>query len=233
MVLWSCPHLRPGRMGGGHRSFIVLAAMLAPEIKRRPLAAVGEHGRLLSSSFSAWPLMGNASSLTRCPPCSSRAATPRCSSATRSGPRPFTSPPTTAHRDGPDAFALVYPHYQSAAWVAGLGPNYLVDGAHDIFMNVLADQGFIGLLLFLALLAYVSLRSIGAWRRLRTLERGETEADEVREEAQRHRITVAMVTASMVAYIVQAVFNVQQVGLSFSFWLLIGCSTVMALSGGT
>ncbi len=104
--------------------------------------------------------------------------------------------------------------------------------AHDIFMNVLADQGFIGLLLFLALLAYVSLRSIGAWRRLRTLERGETEADEVREEAQRHRITVAMVTASMVAYIVQAVFNVQQVGLSFSFWLLIGCSTVMALAVG-
>jgi hypothetical protein len=64
------------------------------------------------------------------------------------------------------------------------------------------------------------------------LERGETEGDEVREEAQRHRITLAMATASMAAYIVQAVFNVQQVGLSFSFWLLIGCSTVIALAVG-
>ena len=133
---------------------------------------------------------------------------------------------------GPDAFALVYPQYQSAAWVAGLGPNYLVNGAHDIFMNILADQGFIGLLLFLAVLVYVGLRSIGAWRRLRSLERGDTLVEAVKDEAQRHRVTLAVVTASMVAYIVQAVFNVQQVGLSFSFWLLVGCSTVIAQAVG-
>ncbi len=36
----------------------------------------------------------------------------------------------------------------------------------------------------------------------------------------------------MVAYIVQAVFNVQQVGLSFSFWLLVGGSTVIAQAVG-
>ncbi len=126
----------------------------------------------------------------------------------------------------------MYPQYQSAAWVAGLGPNYLVNGAHDIFMNVLADQGFIGLLLFLALLVYIGLRSVGAWRRLRSLERDEGLVDTVREQAQRHRLTVAVATASMVAYIVQAVFNVQQVGLSFSFWLLIGCSTVIAQAVG-
>ena len=126
----------------------------------------------------------------------------------------------------------MYPQYQSAAWVAGLGPNYLVNGAHDIFMNVLADQGFIGLLLFLTLLVYVGLRSVGAWRRLRSLERDEGLVGTVREQAQRHRLTVAVATASMVAYIVQAVFNVQQVGLSFSFWLLIGCSTVIAQAVG-
>ncbi len=50
---------------------------------------------------------------------------------------------------GPDDFALVYPKYQSAAWVKALGATYLVNGAHDIFMNVLADQGFVGLALFL------------------------------------------------------------------------------------
>ena len=95
-------------------------------------------------------------------------------------------------------------------------------------MNVLADQGFIGLLLFLAVLVYISLRSVGAWRRLRTLERGENVLDEVKEQARVHRVTLAVVTGSMFAYVVQAVFNVQQVGLSFSFWLLVGCSTVIA-----
>ena len=214
-------------------SFIVLAAMLAPEIKRRPVAAIGSAAgvlvivvlglaadgkRFLSHSLSTLFQSGGNTSVQQ-----------RYEIWTAAVHIAAHHPLTGI---GPDAFALVYPQYQSAAWVAGLGPNYLVNGAHDIFMNVLADQGFIGLLLFLALLAYVGLRSIGAWRRLRTLERGETETDEVRKEAQRHRITVAIVTASMVAYIVQAVFNVQQVGLSFSFWLLIGCSTVMALAVG-
>jgi len=83
-------------------------------------------------------------------------------------------------------------------------------------------------LLFLSLLVYVSLRSVGAWRQLRSLERGENVLEEVKEQARVHRTTLAMVTASIAAFIVQAVFNVQQVGLSFSFWLLVGCSTVIA-----
>ncbi|HXW79893.1 MAG TPA: O-antigen ligase family protein, partial [Acidimicrobiales bacterium] len=133
---------------------------------------------------------------------------------------------------GPDAFALVYPQYQSAAWVAALGPNYLVNGAHDIFMNYLADQGIVGLLLFLVLLAVIGLRSIGAWRRLRHLERDESVAAAVKDRAHVHRVTVAVVTASMVAYLAQATFNVQQVGLSFCFWLLVGTSTVLAQAAG-
>ena len=96
-------------------------------------------------------------------------------------------------------------------------------------MNVLADQGFIGLLLFLSLLVYVSLRSVGAWCSLRSLERGENVLkEEVKEQARVHRTTLAMVTASIAAFIVQAVFNVQQVGLSFSVSVLVGCSTVIA-----
>ena len=75
---------------------------------------------------------------------------------------------------GPDAFALVYPRYQSASWVAGLGPSYLVNGAHDIFMNLLADQGFVGLALFLVILLLIGLRAVGTWRRLRRVEQDET-----------------------------------------------------------
>ncbi len=210
-------------------AFVVLAAMLAPEIKRRPALAVGsatavialvvlglvaDGKRFLSHSLSTLFQSGGNTSVQQ-----------RYDIWTAAVHIAAHHPITGI---GPDAFALVYPQYQSAAWVAGLGPNYLVNGAHDIFMNVLADQGFIGLLLFLSLLVYVSLRTVGAWRRLRSLERGENVLEEVKEQARLHRTTLAMVTASMAAFIVQAVFNVQQVGLSFSFWLLVGCSTVIA-----
>ena len=214
-------------------AFIVMGAMLAPEIRRRPVLAIGsattvvaiavlglavEGKRFLSHSLSTLFQSGGNTSVQQRYDIWSAAVH-------IAAHHPFTG-------IGPDTFALVYPQYQSAAWVAGLGPNYLVNGAHDIFMNILADQGFIGLLLFLAVLVYVGLRSIGAWRRLRSLERGDTLVEAVKDEAQRHRVTLAVVTACMVAYIVQAVFNVQQVGLSFSFWLLVGCSTVIAQAVG-
>ena len=41
-------------------------------------------------------------------------------------------------------------------------------------MNVLADQGFVGLALFLALLAFAGLRAAGTWRRLRQVEQDES-----------------------------------------------------------
>ncbi len=133
---------------------------------------------------------------------------------------------------GPDAFGLVYPKYQSAAWVKALGATYLVNGAHDIFMNLLADQGFIGIALFLALLAAVALRSAGAWRRFRATERGENSDAAAKERARSLRITLGVVSASITAYLVQALFNVQQVGLSFTFWLLVGLLAMVSRAAG-
>ena len=133
---------------------------------------------------------------------------------------------------GPDSFAVVYPQYQSAAWVKALGPDYLVNGAHNIFMNVLADQGFPGLLLFVALLGLAALRAVGAWRRFRQVEKDQGSVPGSREQARYARVTLAVVTASISAYIVQALFNVQQVGLSFTFWLLVGLLAVLATAAG-
>jgi hypothetical protein len=133
---------------------------------------------------------------------------------------------------GPDAFALVYPQVQSAAWVKNLGPNYLVNGAHDIFMNVLADQGYVGLLLFLALLVTIALRAAGAWRRLRAAEKREGAGKPAIEEARSRRLILSALSASVAAYVAQAVFNVQQVGLSFTFWLVLGLLLVVAGSAG-
>ena len=128
---------------------------------------------------------------------------------------------------GPDNFALVYPKYQSAAWVKALGATYLVNGAHDIFVNVLADQGFVGLALFLAILGAIALRCVGAWRRCRATERGENTDDGAKDRARLLRVTLGVVSASITAYLVQGLFNVQQVGLSFTFWLLVGLLTVL------
>jgi hypothetical protein len=133
---------------------------------------------------------------------------------------------------GPDNFALLYPKYQSVAWVKAFGATYLVNGAHDIFMNVLADQGFVGLALFLAILAAIALRCVGAWRRCRATERGETTDAAAKEHARAVRVTLGVVSASITAYLVQALFNVQQVGLSFTFWLLVGLLAVLSRGEG-
>jgi O-antigen ligase len=133
---------------------------------------------------------------------------------------------------GPDDFALLYPKYQSTAWVKALGATYLVNGAHDIFMNVLADQGFVGLALFLAILAAITLRCLGAWRRCRATERAENNNVAAKERARALRITLGVVSASIAAYLVQALFNVQQVGLSFTFWLLVGLLAALSRGAG-
>ena len=113
-----------------------------------------------------------------------------------------------------------------------LGATYLVNGAHDIFMNVFADQGFVGLALFLGILAAMALRSVGAWRRCRETERGENTDLEMKERARSLRVTLGTVSASIVAYLVQALFNVQQVGLSFTFWLLVGLLVLLSRAAG-
>ena len=123
---------------------------------------------------------------------------------------------------GPDNFALVYPQHQSAAWVRALGPNYLVNGAHNILMNILADEGFVGLLLFLLLIGTLVVKTIGAMRRFRHNEINEAVTDALRLEARRNRLITGALAAGVVAYLVQALFNVQQVGLAFGFWLLVG-----------
>ena len=214
-------------------SGVVLAAFLAPELRHRLAATVTAVGalvavavvgmiaggkRFISEPLSALFQTGGHTSVQQRFDMWSAAA------------HIATNHPLAGV--GPDSYALVFPQYQTAAWVAGLGPNYLVNGSHDIFMTVLADQGFVGLALFLALLAVVVLRSVGAWRRLRAVELEENGDPAVVERARSQRVTLAVVSASIAAYVVQAAFNVQQIGLSFVFWLLVGLLLVLAAAAG-
>src|SRR5439155_22010975 len=90
---------------------------------------------------------------------------------------------------------------------------------HDRFLNQLASIGVPGLLAFLAVLAAAARLAVRGWRRWRA-------TDGV--PAQQNRMLLGAVAASAVAYLLQASFNVQQVGLGATFWLLLGMLCVLA-----
>ncbi len=214
-------------------SLLVLAALLAPELRRHLAATVGVVGavvvvavagmvaggrRFISEPLSALFQTGGTTSVQQ-----------RFDMWKAAAQMAVHHPVTGV---GLDNYALVFPQYQTAAWVKGLGPNYLVNGSHDIFTTTLADQGFVGLVLFVALLAVVALRAAGAWRRLRAAEKGESDGPVGTGQARSYRVALAVVAACITAYVVQAVFNVQQVGLSFTFWLLTGLLLALAAAAG-
>lgn len=123
---------------------------------------------------------------------------------------------------GPDGYRAWFPEYQSEGFVAAFGPAQIANGPHNFVLNQLATTGWVGALLLMALLA-------GAARSLR---RGWTTA-RARETIDRAsgleaRLAVTALTGGIVAYIVQASFNVQQVGLSVPFWVLLGLAAVVA-----
>ena len=218
---------------GAIAALVVLAVVLAPELRRRALLTASA-GRRRCRHCRRGHGAGREAIPGRAPlgPFPVRGQhLGRAASRNLEGSVPH-SPGPPHNGDRPDNFALIYPRYQSASWVAGLGPTYLVNGAHDIFMNFLADQGFVGLALFLVLLVFIGLRAAGTWRRLRGVEQDESNGPELRHRAQAHRACLAVVSASITAYVVQAIFNVQQVGLSFLFWVLVGMLAALSLAAG-
>ncbi|HMK96293.1 MAG TPA: O-antigen ligase family protein [Acidimicrobiales bacterium] len=214
-------------------ALLAVAIMLAPELRRRPLVTLGGAGLVVVVAVATLARFGQRFLKQ---PLSSMFQTGGASSVSQRTEIWATAARIAAHHPvvgtGPDTFAVVYPQNQSAEWVKDFGANYVVNGAHDIFMNVLADDGFVGLVLFVGLLLFVGLRTFGAWRRLRALERGSASASMTTTEAREARVLLAVVAASIVAYVVQAVFNVQQVGLSFLFWALVGISAALTSAAG-
>src|SRR5439155_12417774 len=130
---------------------------------------------------------------------------------------------------GPDTFRIKFPTYQTRKFVALYGPDQLANGPHNTFFNYLATEGFPGLFAFLAVLLFAAMRGVGAWRRFRRRERlGGDDAGPARQR----RILLSGIMAAVVAYVLQASFNVRQIGLTASFWLLLGLLGVLALGAG-
>lgn len=214
-------------------ALVVLAVTLAPELKRRALLTASAVTGVVAIAAAGMALDGKrflAEPLSALFQSGGNTSVEQRFEIWKAAVRMALDHPITGI--GPDTFALIYPRYQGASWVAGLGPTYLVNGAHDILMNFLADQGFVGLVLFLVLLVFIGLRAAGTWRRLRGVEQDESNGPELRHRAQAHRACLAVVSASITAYVVQAIFNVQQVGLSFLFWVLVGMLAALSLAAG-
>ncbi len=207
-------------------SGVVLAIVMWPEIRRRPalpvagvLAAAGA-ATVIFALGGAHYVGGKISSLFRSGPSSSVAQRFDMWTAALhiAAHHPLTG-------TGSDTFVYVFPRYESASWAKYLGFVYAADGAHDIFMNTLADRGFVGLALLVALVVAAGVISLRALMRLRRVERaGVAES----AEATTRRVVLGAVAAGLVAYVVQAVFNIQQIALSMSWWLLLGLLAVVS-----
>lgn len=127
---------------------------------------------------------------------------------------------------GPDTVQLAFPAHQTAGFVRQHGPDRLVNGAHSLPLNQLATTGFPGLVALLALVGLAVALAVRAWRR--TLHPEPALAGRSREL----RLLLGGICGGIAAYLVQAAFNLQQIGLSLAFWALLGTLTVCARAAG-
>jgi O-antigen ligase len=124
---------------------------------------------------------------------------------------------------GPDTFAVTYARYQDATLAKTLGPGYFVNGAHNIFLSWLANEGVPGFVLIVALLAFGV-----AWgvRARRSFPIGTPATDDSADLApdpdENRRFLVVALIAALVAYFVQAAFDVEQVATLATMFVILG-----------
>lgn len=116
---------------------------------------------------------------------------------------------------GPDVFPVVFPAYESDRFMLLYGPFTIANGAHNVFLNSLANLGVAGLASFLALLVAAGTRMARSWRSL---------------DGER-RLLAAALAAALAAYLVQACLNTQTVALSLCFWVLLGLLMSVSSAG--
>lgn len=128
---------------------------------------------------------------------------------------------------GADSYTIVFQANQSRDFAGTFGPDQKAIQAHNVFFTHLANEGFPGLIAFVALLVLAFLRGVGASRRLRRdwEENGSTGAREA-------RLLLVGILTGLAAYVAQASFDIQQIGLSIMFWLLLGVLAAIALDAG-
>jgi O-antigen ligase len=114
---------------------------------------------------------------------------------------------------GPDTYQVMYTRYQDATLARSLGTT-VVNGPHNIFLAWLANEGIPGFLLIVALFAFGIAWAIKAYR-LRGRVNGNPGRDRI-------RYMTAALLAAVVAYFIQASFDVEQVSTLFMLFTVVG-----------
>lgn len=124
---------------------------------------------------------------------------------------------------GPDTYAVTYARYEDAALAKVLGSTFFVNGAHNIFLSWLANEGVPGLLLVVVLFVFGVAWGVRAWRSFRS-EAADTEATDrgAALPADARRYVVAALMAGLVAYFVQACFDVEQIATLVTMFIVLG-----------
>ncbi|HVC68645.1 MAG TPA: O-antigen ligase family protein [Acidimicrobiales bacterium] len=124
---------------------------------------------------------------------------------------------------GPDTFAATYTRYQDATLAKELGSGFFVNGAHNVFLSWMANEGFPGLVLMFALFVFGLAWGIRAWMSARAGADDEAAPDQsapLMNDARRY--LVAALVAAFVGYFVQASFDVEQVETLFILFIVLG-----------
>jgi hypothetical protein len=124
---------------------------------------------------------------------------------------------------GPDTFAVTYAPYQSTTLAKTLGSTFYVNGAHNIFLSWLANEGILGLVVIVVLFVVAVVWGVRTWRSLRVgaTDVG-TSVDPGLVPAEVRRYLVVALVAAVVGYFVQASFDVEQVGTLFALFMVLG-----------
>jgi O-antigen ligase len=117
---------------------------------------------------------------------------------------------------GPDGFAAAFDSHRTERWVRDLAPDVVATDAHNLLFTAMATQGFPGLLALSVLLGAALVLIARARRRLA----GEAHA------------LLGATSGALLAYVVQGLFNRQDVVLDFCFWVLLGLACALARTSG-
>lgn len=132
---------------------------------------------------------------------------------------------------GPDTWTDRVSRYRDAELAERYGSTgVLSNGAHNIFVSQLAATGYPGLILLLTLLGFATIRAVRTWAGLRQIEAASR--DDEASNARVARLLLVAVVGALAAYVVQACFNVSQIGVSFLFWVLLGLICALSVVAG-
>lgn len=213
-------------------SSVGLLVLFLPEIKKNPIpfAAVAV-AVLLLFGFAGLTLRGRGDIFKRV---TSIADTQESSGRQRvllweSGLRAAKDRPIFGW--GPDTFRVVFLRYQGYEFASRYGPTQVANGPHNVFVSWLYSTGLFGFAMFIWLLADFFRRSIGAIRASLTIERDPPKRDKavIVSRSRDDRLILGAIALAIVAFLVGESFNVNQIALSFSFWVLTGIGAAYAL----